>query len=167
MAEPRGADGKVAEGTEEPVGTIRLIPVSEHGEGEVQEGPGPGPTELWDGREPYVTLGRLATLSSHRGLGIGKQLVNSALQWAGANASVLRRKEPEEGGGGKGGVEEEKEEKEEGNENNGWDGLVLVHAQVGAEGFYARLGFVTDGGLDRWLEEGEEHLAMWKRLEVC
>lgn len=135
-----------------PVATIRLVPTSPipktlalRSPGLNASSPRYGPTALWDGHEAYVKLGRLATLSSHRGQGLAKLLVEAALKWAGENGTVLR--EDERGG-------------------NGWNGLVLVHAQVAVEKFWAGLGFVTDEELGRWWEEDIEHLGMWKRVDL-
>ena len=47
-----------------------------------------------------------------------------------------------------------------------WQGLVLVHAQVGVEPIWGRLGFKTDEKLGRWDEEGIEHLGMWRVLDM-
>lgn len=136
------------------------------------EGPSHHPTQMWDGHEPYITLGRLATLSAYRGLGLGRLLVSTAFEWAVENAAALRatenltarEKKQEEGaeqheGGGK-------EENDGDGKGTGWNGLVFIHAQVEVESFYNRLGFVTDPGMGRWYEEGIEHVAMWRRLEL-
>ena len=158
--------------------TIRLMPVSPpspDGDGSAVphvEGPSHHPTQMWDGHEPYITLGRLATLSAYRGLGLGRLLVSTAFEWAVENAAALRatenltarEKKQEEGaeqheGGGK-------EENDGDGKGTGWNGLVFIHAQVEVESFYNRLGFVTDPGMGRWYEEGIEHVAMWRRLEL-
>lgn len=123
-----------------PVATVRLVPVDPPS----AEGPSHGPTAMWNGREPYIKIGRLATLASHRGLGLGKLIMNETLRWAGLNREILSK-----GPGG---------------ENNGWDGLVLVHAQKDVEHFYAGIGFVKDEGLGIWWEERIEHRGMWRRV---
>lgn len=164
-----------------PVGTIRLVPpsaaedhkhngqasapppLSVEGGGEEaaeqqqqQQQPTHTPTKMWNGKESYIKLGRLATLRSHRGLGFGKVLVDSALKWAVENAATLRR-QPR-------GRDQENEEAEGKGE---WNGLVLVHAQRDVEGWYRRIaGFVTDEGLGVWIEEGIEHVGMWRRLDL-
>lgn len=89
--------------------------------------------------KPYVKLTRLAVLTDARGKGLARVLCNEAVGWAARN-------EDEIGGG--------------------WDGLVLVHAQVGVEKVYVRLGFQTDERLERWDEEGIEHLGMWRDLDM-
>jgi hypothetical protein len=47
-----------------------------------------------------------------------------------------------------------------------WAGLVLVHAQVQVEETYARMGFVKDDTMGKWVEEGITHVGMWKSVEV-
>ncbi len=49
---------------------------------------------------------------------------------------------------------------------NGWEGLVLVHAQVDVERVWERLGFKTDERLGRWDEERIKHLGMWRQLDM-
>ncbi|CAG8107163.1 unnamed protein product [Penicillium salamii] len=92
-----------------------------------------------EAHEPCIKLTRVAIMPEYRGLGLGRRLVETALGWAvGIGREIL--------------VE------------NGWRGLVLVHAQVGVEGMYGRLGFVVDEGLGRWDEEGIEHCGMFRRV---
>lgn len=134
------------------------------GEGgaEEEQGPTHTPTKMWNGKEVYIKLGRLATLPSHRGLGFGKVLVDTALKWAVENAATLGRQL-------RGKVEKEKKEEEEEEEEEewGWNGLVLVHAQRDLEGWYRSVaGFVIDEGLGVWIEEGIEHVGMWRRLDL-
>ena len=90
--------------------------------------------------EPYLKLQRFATLASHRGKGLGRMLVDESLRWAVENK--------EEIGG------------------QGWEGNVLVHAQVSVEKVWEKMGFVTDEKLGRWDEEGIDHLGMWRRLDL-
>ena len=131
-----------------PVGTVRLVPVGSHSiESSAEpnvEGPSHDPTMMWNGREPYVKIGRLATISTYRGMGLGRILMNEALQWAASNRDILS-KGPDK-------------------ESNGWEGLVLVHAQKDVENFYAKIGFVRDEELGIWREEGIQHVGMWKRV---
>lgn len=109
---------------------------------------------MHDGKEPFVKLGRLATLKKYRGLGLGRLLVNTAVEWAAKNKGAIRE--------GKGAVQVEREKSVVAE----WNGLVLVHAQRDVEKFYRSLGFVTDEGLGEWVEEGIQHVGMWRRLEV-
>lgn len=111
-------------------------------------------TGVHDGVEAYVKLGRLATLEEYRGLGLGRLLVNTALEWVQRHAEEVSQ-------GSADAVEREREGAEE-----RWRGLVLVHAQVGVQGFWKGLGFVRDEGLGEWWEEGIRHVGMWRRLEV-
>lgn len=162
-----------------PVATIRLVPfppshsaaAPPSGEGgAAEQQPSHTATKMWNGKEAYIKLGRLATLRSHRGLGFGRVLTDSALKWAVENAStVSERRQP------RAGEEEEEEdsvfvvggEKEEEEVGSGWNGLVLVHAQRNAEEWYRCVGgFVTDEGMGVWMEEGIEHVGMWRRLEM-
>lgn len=175
-----------------PVATTRLVPFSpspspspppptaaspsrEVGAGvaeqQQQQPPTHTETKMWNGKEAYIKLGRLATLPSHRGLGFGRVLIDSALKWAVENVSTLslsspvQRQQPritEE-------QENEEEEKEEkgGNGWNGWNGLVLVHAQRDVEAWYRSVhGFVTDEDMGVWIEEEIEHVGMWRRLDL-
>lgn len=116
------------------VGTIRLVPPphSPHGAAHEQKG----------AHEPCIKLTRVAIMPMYRGLGLGRRLVETALEWAGLHA------------------------REVGAQGEAWRGLVLVHAQVDVEGMYAKLGFVVDEGLGRWDEEGIEHLGMFKRIKI-
>ena len=160
-----------------PVGTLRLVPpphpphpapgshhAIDNAEGgapppaAAQQSPTPtaalAPARLHASTEPYVKLGRLATLPDYRGLGLGRLLVNTALEWVGRNAERVS-------GGGGDPVAREREGGED-----GWRGLVLVHAQVGVRGFWEGLGFVQYVGLGEWWEEGIRHVGMWRRVEV-
>jgi predicted GNAT family N-acyltransferase len=87
----------------------------------------------------YVKLSRLAVLPQQRNCGIARVLCEEALSWAANHPDRV---------------------------SAGWDGRVLVHAQVPAEQAWARLGFTTAEGLGRWVEEGIDHLGMWRTVEV-
>lgn len=89
--------------------------------------------------EPYFKLGRVATMPNARGKGLSRKLTEEACRWLAANQHHLP---------------------------NGWNGLLLAHAQVDVEPMYRKLGFVTDSNLGRWDEVGIEHLGMWKRIEL-
>lgn len=171
-----------------PVATIRLVPFSPttppptaaggppSGEvgGPAAEQPQQQPTthttatKMWNGKEPYIKLGRLATLRSHRGLGFGRVLIENALKWAVENASTLTSPvsaRPQHSQPRVTGEKGEEEDEEEG--NNGWNGLVLVHAQRRLAAWYKSVGgFVTDEGMGVWMEEGIEHVGMWRRLDL-
>ena len=149
------ADGKVA------AGAIRLVPVTPlhvHSEAELLEkaaGPKYVKTELWDGKESFVKLGRMATLKEYRKLGLGRLLVNTAIEWLKQNADqVDGEKSPEDA------VAKEKEDVRE------WRGLVLLHAQKDIERFWQSCGFEKDEGMGEWCEEGIEHIAMWRRVNI-
>ncbi|KAI4147899.1 MAG: hypothetical protein LQ340_005329 [Diploschistes diacapsis] len=118
-------------------------------------------TSFHDGREIYVKIGRMATVKDFRGFGLGKLLMNHALDWARANKKTLSLI-PQDG------AERERAQQELGEKFGEleWKGLVLVHSQVSAIRFYRQFGFVEDEELGIWIEEGIEHVAMWKRMKV-
>lgn len=89
--------------------------------------------------KPYIRLARMAVLPEARLKGLARWLCEEALRWAMRNAVEI---------------------------GEDWQGLVLVHAQVGVEKTWERLGFKTDTRLGRWNEEGIEHLGMWTQLDM-
>ena len=118
-------------GTGEPVAVIRIVPPPH----------GPHPNGFADAsEEPYVKLGRVATMADSRGKGLSRLLSEEAFRWLTAHADEV---------------------------GAGWKGLVLCHAQVSVERMYEKLGFITDDKLGRWDELGIEHLGMWRRLRAC
>lgn len=110
---------------------------------------------MWDGKEPFVKLGRMATLKEYRKLGLGRLLVNTALEWLEKNPEKVT-----------GEVDEDVESGQKKGLIGKWNGLVLVHAQKEVERFYGSCGFVKDVGRGEWWEEGIEHVAMWKRVKA-
>ncbi|OOF95193.1 hypothetical protein ASPCADRAFT_507103 [Aspergillus carbonarius ITEM 5010] len=139
--------------TKTPVAVIRLVPPP-HEPHEVLTHPeSAGSLPKWDtDHEPYVKLTRVAVLKEWRGYGLGRKLVEEALEWARGNGGEIERACAEV-------VGEEREKK-------AWKGLVLVHAQTQVERMYVRMGFETDEGLGRWDEEGIEHVGMWRRVQL-
>ena len=134
---------------EVPVATIRLIPAQAHADADVDglkavDGPDYAGSRMWDHKEPYVMIGRLATLEEFRGKGYGKVLVETAFEYAAGHASEMVA------------------DKEVGV----WRGLVLAHAQKRLEGWYKGFGLERDVGMGVWEEEGIEHIGVWKRLTV-
>lgn len=78
------------------VGTIRLVPprapaiARSFDDDEDPEGGGITRTSsLHDGREPYIKLGRLATLKEYRRLGLARMLLNAALEWASQHPATI------------------------------------------------------------------------------
>ncbi|MCJ1475496.1 hypothetical protein MMC13_004159 [Lambiella insularis] len=138
-------------GASTPVATIRLIPPP-HGPypapGSVDGVGGAWPPGMKEkverrlGAEPYVVLGRLATLEAYRGRGLGRLLVETALGWAARNVGAVS------------------------GEGERWRGAVLISAQMEAEGFYRGVGFERDEDGGEWVEEGIRHVGMWRRVEV-
>lgn len=123
-----------------PVGTIRLVPPQvpcDHAE--LQEGT----------HEPSIKLTRVAIMPAYRGLGLGRRLVETILEWAAVHAAEIDEAPVAARG-----------------EGRPWRGLVLVHAQLQVQGMYARIGFEVNEKVARWDEEGVEHLEMFRRIEI-
>ncbi|KAI9880257.1 MAG: hypothetical protein M1830_004602 [Pleopsidium flavum] len=162
-----------SEGGRVPVGTIRLVPpphpphpepgtshAIDNAEGGKPKGEADRKTSMHDGKEPYVKLGRLATLKPYRKLGLGSLMINTALEWAGKHpeqimplSNPMAREARKLAAG-----ESERDER--------WNGLVLVHAQVVVEKMWAKYGFAKDEGMGVWDEEGIDHVGMWRRVPV-
>lgn len=163
-----------ARSTAIPIGTIRMVPFphcphpkagreyvdgkllppragaeasnaqdSDEPEGQAPYGYKDRETSHHDGEEPYVKLGRLAVIREHRNKHYAGLLINAALDWAMKNWTYFNpsRARAE------------------------WDGLVCVHAQVGAVRTWQRHGFVQDELMGKWYEEGIPHVGMFRRLE--
>lgn len=161
-----------------PVGTIRLVPPP-HGPNKYKQGDThpdaepPAHVSVEGGgkhpAEPYIKLGRLANLSSYRGLGLSKLLINTALDYASKNPEVICvPPSPTTMEAAYQGKAAEK--------SVVWTGLTMVHAQVSVAPLWAKHGFAEElvgenGEIEiskeaRWTEEGIEHMAMWKRLKL-
>ncbi|KAF4550637.1 Hypothetical protein D9617_16g014250 [Elsinoe fawcettii] len=156
------------------VGTIRLVPPP-HSHESHNQGPDMSGADLpldqaeargclRRGAEPYVKLGRMAVLKPYRKLGLSSLLLNAALQYAASHPDeILPPLSPTAAEQKK--LELEKEGKG-GEVVTRWEGLVLVHAQVGVERLWKAWGFVRDETMGMWDEEGIQHVGMWRRIEV-
>lgn len=121
-------DQTTESGKDEPVSVIRIVPPPH----------GPHPNGFSDrDEEPYVKLGRVATMVNHRGKGLSRLLTEAAFEWLASHKDEI---------------------------GPGYKGLILCHAQVSVEKMYAKLGFVTDDKLGLWDEEGIDHIGMWRRV---
>jgi len=172
-AEKTGRKGSTAIGL--PVGTIRLVPpphpphpepgsshkIDNHEGLPKDMQSGLSKTEMHDGKEAYIKLGRLSVLQPFRGLGLARLLIDAALTWASQNVDKIlppmspaaaEQRKLELGGGAE--VEDV------------WRGLVLVHAQAHLEKYWALFGFVKDESMGTWEEENIMHVGMWKRVEL-
>ena len=161
-----------------PVGTIRVVPFpqEEHplpgSKLELPENPkvednklAPEPrpwivdraTTLHDGREPYLKLGRMAVVDVYRKYGIGKKLVDAAVEFAARHGNeVFSKKEAND---------EERGEVDE--DMRTWTGLLCVHAQQSVVGFWERCGFVVDEGMGEWWEAEIPHVGMFRRVALA
>jgi predicted GNAT family N-acyltransferase len=151
----------------QPIGTVRLVPFPQHPHAEpgsrfeapssdipVQDGSIPftkslpeykkdRKTDLHDGVEPIIKLGRLCVIKEERGKGYANLLIQAALTWAREHAESFEIE----------GVPE-------------WKGLVCVHAREEAVSTWARHGFVLDKGMGNWFEAGIRHVGMFYRLDL-
>ena len=171
-----------------PVGTIRLVPyphdlhplpggvyvdgkLTAHPDGAVKPQAAPQrrsslarpfvtdrPTDMHDGVEPYVKLGRLAVLREFRGYKLGRLLVRTALDWARKHPAYfmpsIRAMGLEYLGLEKGGSVPK------------WNGLVCCHAQREVVAAWEKMGFKVDHAMGTWVEEGIPHVGMFLRAEV-
>ncbi|KAJ5493538.1 hypothetical protein N7463_009625 [Penicillium fimorum] len=138
--------------TSTPVGVIRLVPPPQAPHAHLTEPTAAQESPEYDWvHEPCIKLTRVAIMPSFRGLGLGRRLVETALEWAAVHAADIDEAAAQIASRGQSPVT-----------RIPWRGLVLVHAQVDVEGMYAGLGFETDQSLGRWDEEGIEHVGMFR-----
>lgn len=135
-----------------PAGTIRLVPAQAHADADDEKavgGPNYKGSRLWDHKEPYLKIGRLATRKEFRGRGYGRVLVEEALGWAAGHVGDVVAD----------GYDADGKRVE-------WKGLLLAHAQAAVEKWYASMGWHADEGMGRWDECGIEHVGVWRRVEI-
>jgi GNAT superfamily N-acetyltransferase len=168
-----------ATATRVPVATIRLIPpphgpnkyVDEDKTDKHADADPPGEEqETKHPPEPYIKLGRLAVLAPYRSLGLAKLLVNAALDYAMMNPDLIYRS-PSPTALEMAQMLGNNKERE-----ITWQGLVMIHAQANLQSMWEKHGFHEelrndDGEVEipaepHWIEEGIEHVGMWKRLSV-
>jgi predicted GNAT family N-acyltransferase len=97
-------------------------------------------TSLYDGKEPYLKLGRLCVVKEFRGKKLSGVLIQAALKWASENPHFSKEGMPE------------------------WKGLVCVHAQERAVTTWQRNGFVIDEGMGTWVSTGMNHYGLFHRV---
>lgn len=142
---------RTSNSTKIPIGTIRLVPPPHAPHESSSSSPksnGHGETG-----EAYIKLGRLAVIKEFRKAGISKLLIETALAFA--------REHPYEVGP----QMDLSEALHKGVAMN-FKGLLLVHSQIGVQKVWKRYGFELDEKMGTWDEEGIEHVAMWKRVDV-
>lgn len=79
-------------------------------------------------------------------MGLGGRLVEAAVEW-------MRKRE-------------NRERVVEVVDGEGWDGWILVHAQVAARKAWEAFGFVVDESMGVWDEEGIDHVGMWRSVDL-
>ncbi|KXS96556.1 hypothetical protein AC578_1968 [Pseudocercospora eumusae] len=146
---------KSSNSTKIPIGTIRLVPPPHAPHPPPSGSDSPQSTHDEPIKEPYVKLGRLAVIKEFRKAGISKLLIDTALNFA--------REHPHEVGPPLDPAQMEALKKGLG---VSFRGLVLIHAQTGAQNIWKKYGFETDESMGEWDEEGIPHVAMWKRIDV-
>ncbi|KAF1844107.1 uncharacterized protein K460DRAFT_357738 [Cucurbitaria berberidis CBS 394.84] len=168
-----------ATATRVPVATIRLVPpphgankyVDEHKT--VDKHPDAEPADESEKKhtaEPYVKLGRLAVLTPYRKLGLSKLLINAVFDFATHNSEKIYRPPSPTA------LEMAQRQGQNKEKEITWQGLVMIHAQADVKYMWEKHGFreelVNDKGEveiaaePRWVEEGIEHVGMWKRLQL-
>jgi predicted GNAT family N-acyltransferase len=163
-----------------PVATIRLIPPPhgpnkylEDAKMEDKHADADPPSEdvaSAHPSEPYVKLGRLATLKPYRGMGLAGLLINAVFDFAKLNPDTIY-KPPSPTAMERAHVTEHGKEQQ-----LAWDGLIMIHAQAQIKKMWEKHGFSEELRNDKgeveiaaephWMEEDIEHIGMWKRIEL-
>lgn len=162
-----------------PVATIRLIPPP-HGPNKYLDDANlsdkhadadPPSKELESAHpaEPYVKLGRLATLKPYRSMGLAGLLINAVSEFAKQNPDTIYKPASPT-------ATERAQITEHGREQLAWEGLIMIHAQANLRKMWEKHGFSEELMNDKgeveiraeshWVEEGIEHIGMWKRIEA-
>ncbi|KAK5128898.1 hypothetical protein LTR85_000231 [Meristemomyces frigidus] len=159
---------RVSTSTKIPIGTLRLVPPphpphptpGSHHKADALDGDlRKDSTVVHDSKEAYVKLGRMAVIPEFRGAGISKLLLETALAFAREHPyEIMPHYDPTK-------VEALRQESDRGASMD-WKGLVLLHAQAGVQKVYKKYGFDTDESMGVWVEEGIEHVGMWKRVDI-
>lgn len=164
-----------------PVGTLRLIPPP-HGPNKYRENTDKHPdadpprgadvsSEKKHPTEPYVKLGRLAVLAPYRKLGLAKLLINTAVDYAAKHPETIYQPPSPTT------MELANLRGQATQDAVMWQGLLMIHAQANLKSYWEKhFGFKEQlvgetGEIEiekepHWVEEGIEHVAMWKRLKI-
>jgi predicted GNAT family N-acyltransferase len=163
-----------------PVATIRLIPPPHGPNKYVQNNdkvdkhtdadPPSEDMETAHPTEPYVKLGRLATLKAYRGLGLAGLLITAVFDYAKMNPDTIY-KPPSATAMERAHIVDHGKAQE-----LAWEGLIMIHAQANLKKMWEKHGFgeelknekgeVEIAAEPHWIEEGIEHIGMWKRIDV-
>lgn len=139
------------------VGCIRLVPPP-HPPHQIEATSLRSPAHVSGPEEPYIKLGRLATLPQFRSMGLSRLLIKAALEYVASHPNEISPPSSP--------AELEKAKLEGRPEAIPWQGLVMVHSQKQVEGLWEKYGFKRDEQLGVWDEEGIEHVGMWRRIAV-
>lgn len=116
------------------------------------------PTTFYDGREPYVKLGRLIVAKEFRGFGLSGLLVHTVLSWLKAKPAFFDPSITELGFEQIGASNETEMAK--------WGGLICVHAAENAAGSWKKWLFDLDPEMGKWWDNGVPTVALFKRLQL-
>ncbi|KAJ2988471.1 hypothetical protein NUW58_g2608 [Xylaria curta] len=115
-------------------------------------------TDLHDGKEPYIKLGRVAVVSEFRKHNIADQIWNAAKNWLQENPAYFNPSVKELGF--------DVMRVSDAHDIPKWNGLVCVHAPESDIKFYERWGFQVDKGMGKFSEDEIPHVGMFQRLKL-
>ncbi|KAN0079634.1 Acyl-CoA N-acyltransferase [Elaphomyces granulatus] len=148
---PSNSNNPGSDSSRIPVAVIRLVPPphAAHPHPYAHSSSSSSSSE----EEPYIKLGRIAVLSSHRGHGLSRLLLQTVENWALSHADEINSNSANSNS--------------HQNQNKNiipWKGLILIHSQVQVQSIYERFGYRVDESMGMWYEEGICHVGMWKRV---
>ncbi|KAF1923530.1 uncharacterized protein M421DRAFT_75022 [Didymella exigua CBS 183.55] len=160
-----------------PVGTIRLIPPPHSPSKYKEEKPVTHPDDgtptterIVHTDEPYIKLGRLSVVGAFRGNKIARMLLNATIKFAAEHPELIYSLPSP--------TTRELAALKAPNTTRqlSWQGLVFIHAQLQLVEMWEKYGFSEalrdeQGNVEidaepHWVEEGIEHVGMWKRIKI-
>ncbi|KAK6084531.1 acetyltransferase [Seiridium cupressi] len=115
------------------------------------------PTNLHDGKEAFIKVGRLSVIKEFRGHRAAGLLWSAAREWMVNHPHYFNPSVTELG------LDALKAQGV--NDIPRWKGLVCVHAQEDVKGLWEKWGFQVDEAMGKWWEEGIPHIGMFQRLQ--
>lgn len=160
-----------------PAGTLRLIPPP-HGPNKYKltkpvahpDDDTPITERMSHTDEPYIKLGRLSVVGVFRNNNVARMLLHAAIKFAAEQPELLYIPPSP--------TTRELVALNSPNSTRplSWQGLVFIHAQLQLVPMWRKLGYSEtlrdeQGNVEidaepRWVEEGIEHVGMWKRIKV-